>query len=90
MRCLRVDFHLRIRVNFDKTNSPTMERFVTEVGPVFGGDERFSLDFHPVGKWGGPQDDALDLCDADSVETVKLAHQLCLGHTLNRAASPPT
>lgn len=74
MRSLPDDFHVRIRVNFDKANSLRMAEFFETVSPLFAGDERFSVDFHPVGKWGGPHDGDLDVCDAESVEEVRLGH----------------
>jgi uncharacterized protein len=30
---------------------------------TLGADPRFYVDFHPVGKWGGPNDDKLQPCD---------------------------
>jgi len=55
-------FKVTVRVNFDQTN-------VRRFGPLFEhlheslkGDSRFEMDFHPVGKWGGPNDDDLEIC----------------------------
>jgi uncharacterized protein len=66
-------FLVRIRVNFDNTNHQFMDHFFDEITPLFKGDPRFNLDFHAVGKWGGPNDSVLDVCDADSAQTVRLS-----------------
>jgi len=57
-------------VNFDRKNSTHMDTFLNEIAPIFRGDSRFALEFHPVGKWGGPNDTRLEICDGDSVEDV--------------------
>jgi uncharacterized protein len=61
-------FHLSVRVNFSPENLPRIPEFVRFLGGEFGGDPRFSLRFHPVGKWGGPKDDQLIVCDHHSGE----------------------
>jgi uncharacterized protein len=67
------DFTVRVRVNFSPATVPSMDEFLAELSEKLGGDPRFSLDFHPVGLWGGPNDSVMEVCDADSAETIKVA-----------------
>lgn len=57
------DFTVNLRVNFDKGNYPRMDEFLDLTQRELGGDPRFKLVFAPVGKWGGPNDDELAVCD---------------------------
>ena len=76
-------FTVRIRVNFNNTNVPKIEQFLTELAPLYKDDSRFNLSFHPVGRWGGPNDSTLDVCEAESANAVK--HAL-MTKALNRGA----
>jgi uncharacterized protein len=55
-------FNVGIRVNFDKTNVACMEPLFDSLARRLECDQRFRLDFYPVGKWGGAQDDQLEVC----------------------------
>ena len=57
-------FRVIIRVNFDPDSATRMERFVEKISATFAGDERFFIDFHPVGRWGGPNDGSVPVCDS--------------------------
>lgn len=57
-------YGVAIRVNFDRESYREMEPFLQILSNDFKGDRRFSLDFHSIGAWGGPNDDALALCGA--------------------------
>jgi uncharacterized protein len=59
------EFHVSLRVNFDQTNAPRMGEFLDLVEKEFKDDHRFKLMFHPVGRWGGPNDAALEVCGAE-------------------------
>jgi uncharacterized protein len=70
------EFHIRIRINFDNTNSHLLEPLFATLKSEIGTDPRYSLDFHPVGKWGGPNDDKLDICGANAgAQAQKLRQQ---------------
>ncbi len=56
------DFRVTLRVNFDHTNARRLNLLFAELKASLHGDSRFSMDFHPVGRWGGPNDDNLDVC----------------------------
>src|SRR5258708_632412 len=47
-------FRVIVRVNFDPDSANRMSRFIERISAEFGDDERFFIDFHPVGRWGGP------------------------------------
>jgi uncharacterized protein len=67
------DFIVRLRVNFDPQSIDLIESWLTEIAPLFAHDRRFAISFHPIGRWGGPNDSALTVCDADSGVEAKLA-----------------
>lgn len=62
-------FEIHIRVNFDHDTMDGMTDFIAELGVQFGGDPRFQLFFRPVGRWGGPNDEHLSICDAKTADT---------------------
>jgi uncharacterized protein len=76
MRDRLKDFHIVIRVNFSPTNLPVMPDFVRFLGDEFGNDTRFSVRFRPVGHWGGPNDNLIQICDFHSGEhnEISLMH----------------
>ena len=59
-------FKAAIRVNFTPANLPLMPEFITFLGTEFGNDPRFSMRFRPVGRWGGPNDAQLEICEHGS------------------------
>jgi uncharacterized protein len=62
MKKFRQPFNVTLRINFDKENLPRIPDFVDLVKENFSSDERFVLRFYPIGKWGGANDDKLDVC----------------------------
>lgn len=74
MKATREDFRVTLRVNFDAASAQDMSPFLDLVEAEFGGDERFGADFHPVGRWGGPQDEALAVCDAQAGGRLSFDH----------------
>lgn len=64
MRNREEDFEVRIRVNFTNASTGKIAEWISgEMAPLFAGDKRFALRFHPVGRWGGKNDAQLDVCD---------------------------
>jgi len=57
------DFHVTLRHNFDPESLREAEDFVEFLKTEFSGDNRFVTHFHPIGKWGGPNDEVLDVCE---------------------------
>jgi uncharacterized protein len=59
------EFVVRLRVNFDPVTRPHVTSLMEEVKDLFHEDSRFNIAFHPVGRWGGTNDEALDVCGVD-------------------------
>jgi uncharacterized protein len=62
MRTFPDSFSVHIRINFDRGNLPYMDGFMEMLKQDFAGDSRFQLRFYPIGQWGGPNDDKLEVC----------------------------
>lgn len=65
-------FNVAIRVNFNPQTVRGIETFLRDAEVHFAHDERFFLDFHPVGRWGGPNDAEMEIVDHQSSHQVKL------------------
>jgi uncharacterized protein len=65
-----LDFTVRVRVNYDPASLRALGPWIEgELAPMFANDDRFHLAFHPIGRWGGPNDADLDVCsDLDGWE----------------------
>lgn len=66
-------FRVNLRVNFDRNNYPHLDSFFDLVSRELGDDPRFKLRFRAVGRWGGANDDSLDVCGLDGPE---IQHEL--------------
>lgn len=80
------DFFVRLRVNFDNDTHPHLEALFDMLQQSFGPDPRFQLAFHPVGKWGGANDNNLDVCGTrESFGVLQHLHEQAaargLGHS---------
>ncbi|HEX7297148.1 MAG TPA: radical SAM protein [Pyrinomonadaceae bacterium] len=64
-------YRVRIRVNYDKENHPYIEDLLLLLEKEFGGDDRFAVAFHSIGRWGGPNDQGLEVCGVDEAKLVK-------------------
>ncbi len=65
-------FVVRLRVNFDPQSLDAIEKWLSEIAPRFAGDNRFRLDFQAIGRWGGPNDANLVVCDGQTASAAKL------------------
>ncbi|HZM80466.1 MAG TPA: radical SAM protein [Candidatus Limnocylindrales bacterium] len=63
LRSTSHDFIVTVRHNFDPGNLAQAEEFIAFLESEFAGDNRFATHFHPIGRWGGPNDDTLDVCE---------------------------
>ena len=63
-----------LRVNFDQGNKDSVDQLLQALDPLKG-DSRFALRFYPVGKWGGKNDEALDVCGTSG---QRVRHELDL------------
>lgn len=65
-------FVVRLRVNFDPDSIDLIEPWIADIAPIFAEDGRFEISFHPIGRWGGPNDDAINVCDEELAGAAKL------------------
>jgi uncharacterized protein len=56
-------FQVVLRHNFDPDSLPSLPDFLALLVAEFGGDPRFTTHFEPIGKWGGPNDADLSVCE---------------------------
>lgn len=61
------DYSVVIRVNFAKSNVAGLEEFLQSLKEKFSDDDRFTVSFHAVGRWGGDNDANVDVCGKDEV-----------------------
>lgn len=66
------EFSVVIRVNFAKTNVPGLEKFLELLQERFRDDDRFTISFHAVGRWGGDNDANLAVCGKDESQAVRM------------------
>jgi uncharacterized protein len=64
-------FKVRLRLNYDKANASSLPKFIELLGNEFKHDPRFTLSLHAVGKWGGPNDENLEVCGAEDSALVR-------------------
>jgi uncharacterized protein len=64
-------FKLSVRVNFNARTLIGLDSFLAQFSQEFASDDRFSLMFRPVGHWGGPNDDGVEVCTARDGEIAQ-------------------
>jgi uncharacterized protein len=64
-------FSARIRVNFDRENAARLDGLLDLLREDLGGDARFCVAFHAVGRWGGTRDGRLRTCDRLEARQVR-------------------
>jgi uncharacterized protein len=62
MKQIAEPFKVAVRFNFDRANLPHADALFEAVKASLGDDPRFAMRFRPVGAWGGPNDDSLEVC----------------------------
>ncbi len=65
------DFHVQLRVNFDPVNAGGLSQFVDMLACELKDDPRYNLALHAVGKWGGANDEQLDVCGTDDIARIQ-------------------
>lgn len=65
------NYSVVLRVNYDRQNHPHVPELLDLVQRELGGDSRFLLRFHSVGRWGGENDSQLDVCGEDEAVQVR-------------------
>jgi uncharacterized protein len=66
------EFSVVIRVNFAQSNVPGLEKFLELLQERFRDDDRFTISFHAVGRWGGDNDANLDVCGRGEAQAVHM------------------
>ncbi len=65
LQARHTDFRVTLRTNFDQENHARLDEYLALIGTQFGGDPRFVVALHAIGKWGGPNDANLAVCGVD-------------------------
>jgi uncharacterized protein len=65
------EFEVVLRVNFDRQNHLHMNEFLDLMKQEIGDDPRFQVKFHGVGRWGGDNDDQLDVCGSEEAAQIR-------------------
>ena len=71
MKARRERFNVNVRVNFDRDNFARLGPFLELLSEEFGGDSRYRLRLRAVGRWGGPNDAAIDVCGVEEQRQVR-------------------
>lgn len=66
-------FTVSLRVNYTPSVAAELPEFLRFLGEEFGDDPRFAVNCHAVGHWGGPHDEKVETCDAQSEDDVRVA-----------------
>ena len=66
------EFSVVVRVNFDKSNVAGLGKFLKLLQAKLRDDDRFTISFHAVGKWGGDNDSNLDVCGRGEAHGVRM------------------
>jgi uncharacterized protein len=58
-------FHIKIRVNLSPDNAPRIHELLDRLQADLGGDSRFELSFQTVSRWGGQNNDNIEVCGSE-------------------------
>lgn len=70
MRRRDEDFHVMLRVNFDRDNEPALDQLLDILKQELGADQRFRLTFRAIRRWGGMRDDELNICTDEEARSI--------------------
>lgn len=65
-------FNVSLRINFDNESLSLMDSLFESISQSFGDDSRFGLYFRPIGKYGGPNDDNINVCEPDYAKVIEM------------------
>lgn len=67
-------FRVIVRMNVGPENLPTAEAHLLAMKELVGGDDRFWMYFHNIGRWGGQNDESMEICsESVMVKLTKMA-----------------
>ncbi|HEU4964372.1 MAG TPA: radical SAM protein [Bacilli bacterium] len=76
------EFRAIVRMNVGPENLPTAEDHILQIKKLLGTDPRYWLYFHNIGKWGGPNDEQMDVCSENvMVKLTSMAMDHGMGTT---------
>ena len=64
-------FNVKIRLNFDRDNVAGLDALLDRLARELGGDQRFEVSFHAVGRWGGSRDDEIPACGGAETSSAR-------------------
>lgn len=73
MKEMDENFFVRLRINFDPQTHPYLEDFMCLLEKHFSNDKRYGIALYAVGKWGGENDENLDVCGVSESRKVRAA-----------------
>lgn len=66
------EFTVSLRINFNNESIEVMEGFFESISQTFGNDRRFGLYFRPIGKYGGPNDENIEVCEPRIAKIIEM------------------
>ena len=72
MRRRSENFQIDLRINFDRNNAPHLTELLDCLEAEFTADRRFRIRFRPVGRWGGENDENLEVCGSIDANQIQL------------------
>jgi len=72
LRAMSERYEVRLRINYTPAVAGRLPEFLRFLGDEFGGDDRFVVNCHAVGHWGGPNDDSVETCDERTSQDVEV------------------
>jgi len=68
IREVAAPFTIDLRINFDENNAAEVPELLEELSVWFKEDERFQILIRPVGRWGGPRDENIPVCERTAAD----------------------
>ncbi|MBU0511863.1 MAG: radical SAM protein, partial [Chloroflexi bacterium] len=79
MKSTKHSFVVILRNNLDPESIEKLQEFVNLMKIEFGGDPRFLMFFRTIGRWGGPNDKSLTICERSVDKVIMQANRAAIG-----------
>ena len=90
LRDLDRTFRVMVRLHVDRENEAALPEFLDSLAADFGGDARFELFARALGRFGGPNDEALPTLDAEGARAaVAQVRSLAAARGIRLKRTPP-
>jgi uncharacterized protein len=83
------EFLVHIRINFDRENLSRLDDLMVMLKEDFAGDPRFDLNFYPISRWGGTNDDNLEVCGLSGSEEKRKLESRAIDYGLRPMSKLP-